>query len=302
MKTRMIAGALGLLLFYCCFVVPAAQAQEKCSLQTMAGTYAFYEKGSSLVLDPFVQPFPIHWSGAVATFITVGKVTFTPEGVGNGFYWIRIGSLNGGLDPIPVQVAIIEMNEDCTGKFRYSVTLPGAPASTIIEERFVAFDNGQEYRSVPSFIGPTGVPTLAWIGTGRRVSKPGEPVKSCRPENIHGTYLITAENIVQAPFLPNNQVGGFADTTLFKLNVSMTGDYTGMLYEKAGPVSFEGAVFGKITVNPDCSFSWDLNVENITTEPIHIRGVFFDDGKELYALAIEVGIDSSFAQGTRISQ
>ncbi len=302
MKTKTTVLLLVGLLVSLGFAVPAAQAQEKCSLQTMAGTYAFYEKGSSLVLDPFVQPFPIHWSGAVATFITVGKVTFTPEGVGNGFYWIRIGSLNGGLDPIPVQVAIIEMNEDCTGKFRYSVTLPGAPASTIIEERFVAFDNGQEYRSVPSFIGPTGVPTLAWIGTGRRVSKPGEAVKSCRPENIHGTYLITAENIVQAPFLPNNQVGGFADTTLFKLNVSMTGDYTGMLYEKLGPLSFEGAVFGKITVNPDCSFSWDLNVENITTEPIHIRGVFFDDGKELYALAIEVGIDSSFAQGTRTSQ
>lgn len=284
-------------------VVPAAQANEKCSLQTMIGTYVFNERGSSLITDPASQPFPVHWSAAIAPFVTVGEVTFTADGTGEGFYWIHVGTLSGGLNPTPVQVTIIEMNPDCTGKFRYSVTLPGAPSATMIEERFVLFDNGREYRSVPTFIDPSGIPTLAWIGIGKRVSKPSDPVKSCKPENIHGTYVITAENIVQAPLLPpDGKVAGFADTIVFQLNVSMTGDYTGRIFEKLGPVSFEGTVFGNITVNPDCSFSWDLNVKDITTTPIHIRGVFFNDGKELYSLALEEGIDASFAQGARIGQ
>jgi hypothetical protein len=67
-------------------------------------------------------------------------------------------------------------------------------------------------------------------------------------------------------------------------------------------VSVELPVFGTFTTNPDCSFSWSLNVTGITTAPIQIRGVFFEGGKEFYSLAIESGIDSSFAQGMRIRQ
>ncbi len=292
-RVFMIAG----LLICLGITVPTADAQGKCSLETMAGTYAIYDKGSSLVLDPSVQPIPIHWSGALATFVAVGEVTFTPDGVGNGFYWIRIGSLNGGFDPTPVQVSIIEMNEDCTGKFRYSINLPGSPLETIVEERFILFDNGREYRSVPTSI-QNGIPTLAWIGVGRRIRKPSEPVNSCGPQTAHGTYLISAENIVA----PSPTVG-FADTVLLHLNVSMTGDYTGMLYEKYGPLPVELPVWGTFTVNPDCSFSQSLNVIiQGTLATIGIRGVYFNEGKESYGLAMDEGIKYSFAQGTRISQ
>jgi hypothetical protein len=108
------------LLFLClCVAVPSAYAQQQCSLQTMAGTYAMYERGSSFLLDPSQQPIPLHWAGAMATFINVGEATFSSKGVGNGFYWILIGTLNGGLDPIPVQVTITEMNPECTGKVTY---------------------------------------------------------------------------------------------------------------------------------------------------------------------------------------
>ena len=117
--------------------VPAAYAQEECTLQTMAGTYAFFDKGSSLIVDPSQQPFPLHWAAAMAPFVTVGEVTFTPEGVGDGFYWISIGALSGGLNPIPVHVTITEMNHNCSGKFQYAVNLPGISAT--IEERFVLF-------------------------------------------------------------------------------------------------------------------------------------------------------------------
>jgi hypothetical protein len=276
--------------------VPAAQAQAPCSLETMTGTYAFYERGSSSILDPSgQQPFPLHWPGAIAPFTTVGEVAFTPDGLGEGFYWIRIGSLNGGFDPIPVQVEITEMNADCTGKFRYQVNFPNIPSATI-EERFIVFDNGREYRSVPTSI-EGGVPTLAWIGTGYRIRKPGEPVASCGPQTAHGTYLITAENII-----PVDSTSAFTDTILFRLDIAMSGDYTGMLYEKLGPLSVELPVSGKFAVNPDCSFSWDLDlVINDVPATVGIRGVLFNEGKEFYSLAMDEGIASSFAQGVRIS-
>ena len=94
--------------------IPAAQANEPCSLKTMEGTYVFNVQGSSLITDPASQPFPFHWSAAIAPFVTVGKVTFNAEGTGEGFYWIHVGSLSGGLDPTPVQVRIIEMNSVST--------------------------------------------------------------------------------------------------------------------------------------------------------------------------------------------
>jgi hypothetical protein len=107
----------------------------------MAGTYAFYEKGSSLFVNLTNNPpAPPFWAAGIAPFLTVGEVTFNPQGVGEGFYWIIAGSVSGGSEPTHVPITIIEMNPDCTGKFKYSVTLPGAPGSTTVEERFIAFN------------------------------------------------------------------------------------------------------------------------------------------------------------------
>ena len=288
----------GLLL--CCVAVPAAYAQGKCSLRTFAGTYAFYEKGSSLLLDPSQQLLPLHWAGSVATYVNVGEVTFSPQGVGNGFYWILLGALNGGLDPIPVQVTITEMKEDCSGKFTYTANLPGGLSATI-EERFILFDNGREYRSVPTSI-VNGVSTLAWIGTGHRISKSARKPWFCGPQTAHGTYMLTAENIIDLD--PKTAV---ADSLLIREDVSLTGDYTGTLYEKLGPIfPIELPVSGTTIVNSDCSFTTNLNVEGIPG-PIVIKGVFFNEGKEYYGLAIfDQGNASpfmySFAQGIRIGQ
>ena len=233
MKSRMIAGAAMLLLICCCFVIPAAQAQEKCSMKTFEGTYAFYDRGSSLILEPSVEPFPLHVAGAMASFIAVGQVTTTAEGTGSGYYWIRAGTLNSGPDPVSLQLTVTEMNEDCTGKFQYFFRLPGVPGETLIEERFVLFDNGRECRSIPSSIDENGLPTLAWTGVGRRLRKSDEPMISCGPQTAQGAYRASAENIVTpAPDL------GFADTVLLNTHVSKTGAYTGKLYEKYGPYTW----------------------------------------------------------------
>ncbi len=288
------------LLLCLCVAVCTAYAQGNCTLQTMMGTYAMYERGSSFLIDPSQQPYPLHWAAAMATFVNVGEVTFSSNGVGNGFYWIELGALNGGLDPIPVQVTITEMNPDCTGKFTYVANLPGGLSATV-EERFVLFDNGREFRSIPTTI-TNGVPTLAWIGTGHRISKPGKMRPICGPQNAQGKYLVTVENIIDL-----DPKTAFSDTVLLTEDVAMNGDYTGTLYEKLGPIGpIQLPINGKITVNPDCSMTSSLNVETITG-PIMVKGVFYNEGKDYYAMAIiDLGNNSQFMyslfQGKRIGQ
>jgi hypothetical protein len=295
MRNKITIAAMAALFLVCCVAVPAAYSQGTCSLQTLAGTYAIFEKGASSILDPASNPsvFPF-LTGATAPFVNVTELTFSPYGVGEGFFWIRIGALNGGLKPIPVHVTVTEMNRDCTGKLQYVVNLPNLSAS--IEERFFLFDEGREFRSVPMSI-QGGIDTLAWTGTGHRISKSGKPVYSCGPHSAQGTYLLTAENLVAID--PHTAL---ADALFIREEVSLTGDYKGTLYEKLGPIPVDGLpVSGKFTVNPDCSFLSTLIVTvNGTTSTIPINGVFFNEGKEYYALAIDDGIPYSFAQGKRI--
>lgn len=275
-----------------------SEANERCTLQTFAGSYAFYEKGSSAIFDPTSQPYPSHWSGALAPFITVGRVTMGPDGVGDGRFWIRVGSLHGGLEPIPVAVTITEMNEDCTGKFTAQFELAGQPETIL--ERFILFDGGREFRAIPIGGGPE---TLAWIMEGHRISKPGEPLDTCGPHTAKGTYVWAVENLIRFDM----PYPIFADTVLLRIDVPMSGAYAGTLYEKMGPVGgIELPVWGTIEVNPDCTFAQELGVVVggvPFTDPI--RGVFFDGGKRAFGLSMNteaIGMQYSFGQAVQIGQ
>ncbi len=290
------------LLLVCC--VTAAYADEKCNLRTMIGTYAFYEKGSNLIMDPFQQPYPFHWAPtAYATFANVAEITFK-NGVGHGYYWIYIGALGSrSYDPYPVDVTITEMSPDCTGKMRYAISLPGIP-SAIIEERIIVFDNGQEVRTVPTSI-QNGIETLAWLGAGHRISKSSKPVTFCGQHTAHGAYVLSAENIIALD--PTLAV---ADTLLIRQDVSHNGDYTGTLYEKIGPKAVQTQVLGTIKVNPDCSFTSTLEIPEFFPGVVLVgKGVFFNEGKEYYVLTLDdptlppdlQGIKFSFGYGQRAS-
>lgn len=291
MKTGVVAAALLVCLGA---AAPAALAQKPCSMDSFAGTYAFSERGSSAIFDPSSQPYPFHWAGAYAPFVTVGEVTMKPGGVGEGFYWIRVGSFNGGADPIPVEITVSEVNADCTGKFHYDVNVTGSP--TTIEERFILFDNGREFRTIPT---STTLPTVVWIGEGHRIAKPGEPLDICGPQTARGNYVWAYENLVQ--FDPSTPI--FSDTLLLNLNVTMSGDYTGMLYEKLGPTgNIVLPASGTITVNKDCLFAATLNLTiQDTPVSIDIRGVYYDEGKEAFGLAVSTGgTEYSYGQGKRV--
>ena len=302
-------------IFFVCFAIamPALQAQEKCSLKTFAGTYVSFEKGSSVTIDllstgvvspaPGAQPRPPAWlAPGIVPFADIAMVTYTPEGIGDGYFWMFEGSTRATLEPIPIHVVVTEINGDCTGKFQYSRN-----DGTVIEERFILFDNGRQYRSIPTLISSPGIPTLSWIGNGKRISQGSAPVRFCGPQTAHGRYLLACENIQKTVPYPTKAV---ADSFLLNMDVSMSGDYTGMLYEKFGMTSIDGrATVGMVDVNPDCSFGSTINMAGIAGT-YEVRGAFFDEGKGLYAMGIlnssqpsdKQGIQYSFCQGTRIGE
>lgn len=302
MHKRVLASMLTASLVGISLTVPAARAQRTCSNGSFAGTYVFYEKGSSAMFPPESQSAALEpfWAGMFAPFETVGEVTMKPDGVGEGFFWIRVGSINGGAEPIPVELTITEFNHDCTGKFTYSLLLAGHEKPTTVTERFILFDNGREFRSIPAKI-VDGVPFLTWIGQGHRISKPGELLNTCGPQTATGSYVMSVENMVQ--FTPKAPI--FSDVLLLRTDVSRSGDYTGMLYEKLGDVgNIILPVSGTITVNPDCSYASVLNV-TIQDTPVTIgtRGVYFDQGKKFYGLQVSTGgTQFSFGQGERINE
>jgi hypothetical protein len=264
------------LLLCCCVPVPALHAKDTCSTQTLVGTYAVYEKGASsfLNLTPPPSQFPF-FAGITAPFVNVGEVAFSPTGVGTGFYWIK--------------------SEPWTAVStrKYIVNLSGISAT--IEERIFVFDEGREIRSVPTSI-QQGIDTLAWFGVWRRISKSNRPVHSCGPWTARGTYLLTAENIV------NTEQGNVADALFIREQVSWNGDYTGTLYEKLGPLSVDGlGVTGKYDVNMDCSFR---NVMVVAIQGVSVtvtmKGVFYNQGHDFYALAMDLEVPYSFIEGKRI--
>jgi len=280
------------LVLCCCVAVPAAYAQGTCNLQTLTGTWVGYEKGSSLnvVVNPPPQDFPF-FTGAMAPFVNVVHVTFNADGIGKGYYWIYTGAVGATEKSVPVKITITEMNKDCTGKLTYLV--PGTPPATVVE-RFIIFANGREIRSLPTSI-TNGLPGVTWTGTLHRISASSEPVTSCGQQTAQGKWLTTSENIVWW-----TGDTAWADTIFLRQNVSETGHFTGTLYEKLGDFGdIQHPIWGTIKVRPDCSFTQWLNIQSITGGvPLVVKGVYFNEGKEAYGMAI--GIPYSFAYGERM--
>jgi hypothetical protein len=297
MRRRITCLSIVALLVCAVFAIPAAYAEGTCQLGTLGGTYVTSERGWSLQIDLSSQPAPPFWVVPVmAPFVNIGKVTFTSDGVGDGYFWMWAGSISAAVEPTPVHMTVSELNEDCTGKFSYTL-----PNGATIEERFIIIDNGREFRSVPTV---SGMPALAWIGEGHRISNGNTPADACGQQTAHGSYVMTCDNIVRAPL---NPMVGVADALLLRMDVSMAGDYTGTLYEKLGLAKIELPVSGTMAVNPDCSFTGTLAVPTLPGAIVE-KGLFFNEGKEFYAMGIlnpsraEQNIKYSLCRGTRIGQ
>jgi hypothetical protein len=305
MRTKLAAVAVVVLSTCFGFAIPAARAQAPCSLRTMAGTFVSVDRGASLTVDltqpgvlgpaPGAKPSPPAWLvPGFAPFVNIARVTYTPDGIGDGYFWMFAGSVGPAPEPIPLHIEITELNEDCTGKFHYAL-----PNGATIEERIIVFDNGRQYRSVPLSISSPGIQNLSWIGSGQRVS-PDHQSGAPHPANPQGSYLLACDNVQRSAIYTERAV---AAAFLLRMDVSRTGDFTGLLYERYGALSTDGReAWGSLTVSPDGSFTSSISFQGITLSS-ELRGVFFDEGKEFYALAIPRSGGStqySFCQGTRI--
>ncbi len=290
-----VAGALlGL-----SFTALSGYAQGHCSLQTLAGTYVGYERGSSLLLSLSPQQYPPTWvAPVIAPFANVYEFTIRPDGTADGFYWIWFGSIAATVDSIPVHLTFSEMNDDCTAKATYIADLPGGPSPEVVE-RVIVFDNGRQFQTVPI---SSGIPGITWTGTAHRISKGVAPVTSGGLDKANGTYLLNCENYVAV-----DATTAVSDAFLLRIDVSRTGDYTGALYEMLGTVSKDGQpVSGTWTVNPDFSLAGTLYLPDLNTT-INQRGVFYNEGHDLYLMAVgnkdtPTAIQFSTCHGTRISE
>jgi hypothetical protein len=311
MRARTEFAVLFVLLLFIGVVVPSVHGQGACSLRDFEGTYVSFDRGASVIIDlesqgvvlprPGAPANPLAWvAPGIVPFVNIGEVTYTPDGEGEGFFWMYAGTAVPIPEPVPLHNKITELNKDCTGKFQYTL-----PNGATIVERFILFDNGRQYRSVPM---SGGIPTLTWIGHGQRISRGAAPVNFCGPQTAHGMYLMTCENILRTGPYPDKAV---ADTLLLTMDVSMQGEYTGLLYERFGMTFVdERPVSGTTTVHPDCTLATTLHIQDVSGEPVQLRGVYFSEGKEFYAMGIpdpsepveEQGFKYSFCHGTRIGQ
>lgn len=281
-------------------VSTAVHAEDSCNLKTLEGTYAISERGSSLALGTVPAPdYPLHFTGAVAPFSNVALIAFGLDGDGSGFHWTWVGTLNGGVEPLPLQARVTEMKEDCTGTILFWWNLPGMP-DVVVEERIIVFDNGREFRSVAKDTRSI-VPGLAFNGTGQRIREAVASSASCNPQTVHGKYLITGEHITPRETL-------LANTVVMRIDIAMDGTYTGAMWEKLGArAPQEAPVEGTISVNPDCSLSTAMKITKAggVVVTLTIKGIFFDEGKRAYAMVVtpnQQGIRYSLGEMLRIGQ
>lgn len=251
--------------------VMPANAQGPCSLNTIAGTYAYEFKGqafaggiSSATLPggiPMLEGtvFPIYFTGVV----TVGR-----DGTAEGSYSGLFGLVPLGYpDPLPLTASTFTVHPDCTGEMEAPNGFGG-----INVDKIVVLDEGREIRTV----GISGAP-FAWQFTMVRIGRGAEPAPLCGPETIRGTYVMRCEGFeVTSPGPPP----AFASVLpLFVFDVAAGGTMTGRHYSRDHPA--EGfAMSGQMTLNPDCTTQSAMQTEALPGATILTKGVAYDNGKE----------------------
>lgn len=245
----------------------AASAQGHCTLDQLAGTYAFESHGSiTFALAP--SP-PIDWSLISRPFEFVGALTVLADGSLSGEGWVVLGRISSGLTARPFAGQVLDFDEeDCTAVIAWlGSPAPGAPAGW--HQEVLAFvDNGREYRSMLKG-SPSGA--MAWIGHGHRMT-PQESIGNCGPHLLAGDVLLQCEGI-GLEGLPASA----ASTA--RLAVYGDGSFSGTAYVK-DPAYAELAVEGLFDVQPDCTIEATLESTERPGVVQRGRGRLFGAGKE----------------------
>lgn len=241
----------------CLLLCPAwSDAQGTCTIRNLVGSYAVSTTGTSAIVPgPAADGF--HWNALYAPIAGTGVFTITPEGYADGYFWMVSGQLNFGLTPLPMH-SKVTVNPDCTGEFE------GTFGESTIREAFVVIGNGRELRAVAT---QTAMPTGTWLTRAVRLTG------ACHHKKIRGDYLLECRNLFPLP--PH---GIFAGSIQIRMTIDGTGDYTGRVYGKVGPLGDPFDVYGHIDINSDCSAAGTLASAALPAVS-QGRGVFYDNGK-----------------------
>lgn len=256
-------AALGLLLG-----AGAAAAQGRCTMEQLAGTYAFEFRGSmTTILAP--TP-PIEWSMISRPFIFVGWFTVQAGGPMSGEGWVILGRISSGLTARPFAGQLSDLDETtCTAVLEWlGSPAPGAPAG-FHRDRLVFVHNGREFRSI-LMQSPSGA--MAWTGRGHRMTPAAASVGTCGPHLLRGDVLLQCETLSSVL----NQPASAASMSM--LTVDRDGSCWGTSYVK-NPTYSELPVEGAFDVQPGCTVEAWLASPSTPGVTQHGRGMIFERGK-----------------------
>jgi len=281
-RNRFTVRATALVAFAWLLAAGAATAQGHCTMDQLAGTYAFESHGSiTFALEPYP---PIDWSMIRRPFVFVGSFEVLPDGSMNGEGWVLLGRISSGLDARPFAGRLFGLDEEtCTALLEWlGSPAPGAPAGWH-QERLVFTDNGRAFRSMLKQ-SPSGA--MAWIGRGHRMT-PRESPGNCGPHLLAGDVLVQCEAI-GLESLPASAA------SMARLTVYGDGSFGGTAYVK-DPSYAELTVEGAFDVRPDCSIGATLESPERPGVVHRGRGRIFDSGKNGFLI---LPIETTLADGT----
>lgn len=264
-------GLLAVVLLLAGVAVIPASAQAPCSLDTIAGTYAWEMRGQAfqggISAEPGPGGAPLLLGTVLPVYLT-GVATVARDGTGQGSYSGLFGLVTLGYpDPLPLTGLTFTVNRDCTGELAALNAFGG-----INIDKIVILDRGREIRTV----GMSGAP-FVWQSTLVRIGRGVESAPLCGPNAVRGSYLMRCEGFEVGSPVPPPTFGSVLP--LFVIDIAEDGAMTGRHFSRDHPI--DGlSVTGQMTVNPDCSAQAAMQTEALPGVTIVTRSVFYDNGNE----------------------
>jgi hypothetical protein len=161
----------------------ALPAQSVCSIQNLAGTYAFYSEGNTYMTpEGATQP-------ALVPFAEVGLAYIKGDGTATGW---ATASMGGQPTDLEIVDGKVQIGANCAGKFRSKLRVKGTniilPQEVI---RFLAADNSAPLTLHSTMLqGP--MPNTSTVDTSRwvRISYQDSPQAICSARLLNGTFVV----------------------------------------------------------------------------------------------------------------
>lgn len=271
-------------------VLPAgpAAAQGVCTMEKLAGTYAYEFHGSGTKVVGNSGPY---WTLESRPVYSVGWLTFQADATMDGAGWTIIGTTTS-LNQMSMAGELVELDaQTCTAELRWRPVYPGGMTGPLHRDRLLFAKNGQEYRSV--LIQPPTAGAI-WSGRGQRIAEAPGGVQTCGTHLLRGDVLLRTETLRRPEVPPPSQPSFAGAASMLRLTVAQDGSYTGTLYT-IDPTARTVAVSGAFDVQPNCTFGVTLTSADLPGVTQHGRGVLFGQGKQGFLM---LPLETTLADGS----